>query len=136
MSVRLSKDGKITEPDRAQEHKQQMELDKAEAIEHEVQRRMAEIQQKSREAMESAAEATKATTPVKPLTDAQIDGEAARQKLAIDGEESVRVRLPLISKSDPCVSVTINGARYTVQRGETVLLPKSVIEVLEHAGLL
>ena len=46
------------------------------------------------------------------------------------------MRLPLISKNDPVVDVTINGASFAVPRGQTVELPQSVVEVLEHAGML
>ena len=58
-------------------------------------------------------------------------------------EPQVPVRLPKImtrgaNKNIPesAVPVTINGARYAVPRGRTVLVPTSVYRILEQAGYL
>ena len=132
MAVRLTKDGTITKP--ATPPPDETAQDEAETRAAEMQRRMDEIERMPREAIAGAAEASRATTP--PLSNAQLDGEAAAQRIAIEGEPTTRVRLPLISKNDPVVDVTINGASFAVPRGQTVELPQSVVEVLEHAGLL
>ena len=132
MAVRLTKDGSINKTDTPTPD--ETAQDKAEAMAAEMQRRMDEIERMTREAIAGAAEASRATTP--PLSNAQLDGEAAAQRIAIEGEATTRVRLPLISKNDPVVDVTINGASFAVPRGETVELPQSVVEVLEHAGML
>ena len=132
MAVRLTKDGSINKTDTPTPD--ETAQDKAEAMAAEMQRRMDEIERMTREAIAGAAEASRATTP--PLSNAQLDGETAAQRVAIEGEPTTRVRLPLISKNDPVVDVTINGASFAVPRGQTVELPQSVVEVLEHAGLL
>lgn len=132
MAVRLTKDGSINKTDTPTPD--ETAQDKAEAMAAEMQRRMDEIERMTRDAIAGAAEASRATTP--PLSNAQLDGEAAAQRVAIEGEPTTRVRLPLISKNDPVVDVTINGASFAVPRGQTVELPQSVVEVLEHAGLL
>lgn len=133
MAVRLTKDGTINKTDTPTPD--ETAQDKAETMAQEMQRRMDEIERMTREAIAGAAEAIKATTPP-PASNAQLDGEAAAQRVAIEGEPTTRVRLPLISKNDPVVDVTINGASFAVPRGQTVELPQSVVEVLEHAGLL
>lgn len=132
MAVRLTKDGTINKTDTPTPD--ETAQDKAETMAQEMQRRMDEIERMTREAIAGAAEASRATTP--PLSNAQLDGEAAAQRMAIESEATTRVRLPLISKNDPVVDVTINGASFAVPRGQTVELPQSVVEVLEHAGLL
>lgn len=132
MAVRLSKDGTINKTDTPTPD--ETAQDKAETMAAEMQRRMDEIERMTREAIAGAAQASRATTP--PLSNAQLDGEAAAQRIAIEGEATTRVRLPLISKNDPVVDVTINGASFAVPRGQTVELPQSVVEVLEHAGML
>lgn len=132
MAVRLTKDGTINKTDTPTPD--ETAQDKAETMAAEMQRRMDEIERLTREAIAGSAEASRATTP--PLSSAQLDGEAAAQRIAIEGEATTRVRLPLISKNDPVVDVTINGASFAVPRGETVALPQSVVEVLEHAGML
>ena len=58
---------------------------------------------------------------------------AAEQKQA--AEEMVRFSIPTgrsdLDKQD--VFVAVNGKSYLIKRGETVELPKSVVEVLENS---
>lgn len=107
------------------------------AAETEMQRRAAEILRMAMEAQQGAAIATANTSPARPVvTEASM---AAAEKAALESvsaQSRVRVKLPLINKNDPLVTVTINGARYDIKRGETVELPAAVIEVLEHADIL
>ena len=47
-------------------------------------------------------------------------------------EKKVKIRLPLTRTEKDDVYVAVNGVSYLIKRGETVEVPASVAEVLEH----
>ena len=117
---------------------QQAQQEQAAQAESEMQRRAEEIRRMAMEALQGAALATAATQPPQrgPVTEAEMAQAESNTLKTVSGQERTRVKLPLINKNDPEVSVHINGVRYTIKRGQTVELPAAVIEVLEHADLL
>ncbi len=81
--------------------------------------------------------------PVRPVVASEASFEsAARQTAAtLAAQEKVRIRLYQVPKDStdrpmPDEFVSINGHNYSIKRGETVEVPQSVYEVLEHAGRL
>ena len=107
------------------------------AAETEMHRRAAEILRMAMESQQSAATATANTQPARPVVTESTMAAAEKATLAtVSAQDRVRVKLPLISKNESTVAVTVNGVRYAIKRGETVELPAAVIEVLEHADIL
>lgn len=47
-------------------------------------------------------------------------------------EKKVKIRLPLTRTEKKDVYVAVNGNSYLIKRGETVEVPESVAEVLQH----
>lgn len=47
-------------------------------------------------------------------------------------EKKVKIKLPLTRTDKDDVYVCVNGNSYQIKRGETVEVPESVAEVLEH----
>ena len=47
-------------------------------------------------------------------------------------EKKVKIRLPLTRTEKDDVYVCVNGRSYQIKRGETVEVPESVAEVLQH----
>lgn len=70
------------------------------------------------------------------ITDAEIDREAIAQNEELKTEETVRIKIPLIDRENPEIEIGINGVLKKIQRGVTLDLPKSIIEVLEHANII
>lgn len=47
-------------------------------------------------------------------------------------EKKVKIKLPLTRSEKDDVFVGVNGSTYLIKRGETVEVPASVAEVLQH----
>lgn len=47
-------------------------------------------------------------------------------------EKKVKIKLPLTRTEKDDVYVAVNGHSYLIKRGETVEVPESVAEVLQH----
>lgn len=47
-------------------------------------------------------------------------------------EKKVKIKLPLTRTEKDDVYVCVNGSSYQIKRGETVEVPESVAEVLQH----
>lgn len=47
-------------------------------------------------------------------------------------EKKVKIKLPLTRSEKDDVFVGVNGKTYLIKRGETVEVPESVAEVLQH----
>ena len=82
---------------------------------------------------ESAPEAGKGKAPI---TEAEMARAEQEMNETLKREKTVRVKLPLIDKNEPYVEVGINGVIKLIQRGVTVDLPVSIVEVLEHAEII
>ena len=82
---------------------------------------------------ESAPEAGKGKAPI---TEAEMARAEQEMNENLKREKTVRVKLPLIDKNEPYVEVGINGVIKLIQRGVTVDLPVSIVEVLEHAEII
>lgn len=50
----------------------------------------------------------------------------------VNKPKMVKIRLPLSRNEKDDVYVAINGKSYLIKRGETVEVPESVAEVLQH----
>lgn len=87
---------------------------------------------------QEAGSATKAqnATRAAPITEAEMARAEQETNESLKREQTVRVKLPLIDKNEPYVEVGINGVIKLIQRGVTVDLPISIVEVLEHAGII
>lgn len=48
-------------------------------------------------------------------------------------EETVSIRLPILSGEDPIQFVGLNGKGYTIKRGERVEVPKEIADLLEES---
>lgn len=70
------------------------------------------------------------------ISDAELAQAEHRVDEQLMTEPTVRVRIPLIRKTDMYVDVGVNGVIKRIQRGVTLDLPKSIVEVLEHADIL
>ena len=82
---------------------------------------------------ESAPEAGKGKAPI---TEAEMARAEQEMNENLKREKTGRVKLPLIDKNEPYVEVGINGVIKLIQRGVTVDLPVSIVEVLEHAEII
>ena len=71
-----------------------------------------------------------------PITEAEMARAEQEMNENLKREKTVRVKLPLIDKNEPYVEVGINGVIKLIQRGVTVDLPVSIVEVLEHAEII
>ena len=71
-----------------------------------------------------------------PITEAEMARAEQEMNENLKREKTVRVKLPLIDKNEPYVEVGINGVIKLIQRGVTVDLPASIVEVLEHAEII
>lgn len=70
------------------------------------------------------------------ISDAELAQAEHRADAQLMSEPTVRVRIPLIRKTDMFVDVGVNGVIKRIQRGVTLELPASIVEVLEHAGII
>ena len=71
-----------------------------------------------------------------PISDKQMANDEQKALESLKQEETIRVKIPLIDKNNPDIEVGINGVIKLIKRGVTVDLPKSIVEVLEHAGII
>ena len=71
-----------------------------------------------------------------PITEAEMARAEQETNEGLKREKTVKVKLPLIDKNEPYVEVGINGVIKLIQRGVTVDLPVSIVEVLEHAEII
>lgn len=70
------------------------------------------------------------------VTNAQLDEGVTATRDALKAEETVTVRIPRVEDNSGDLFVCINGYPMYLKRGSTVELPRSIVEVLEHAGEL
>lgn len=84
------------------------------------------------EAAQVASEIVKASR----VTEADLARAESAMDEELKGEPTQMIRLPLINKRDPYVDVGINGVIKRLQRGVTLELPMSIVEVLQHADLI
>ena len=92
----------------------------------------AEVKQAQAEQPESASDIQAASR----MSEKDFALAEERENAAMEQEPTARVRIPLISKTDPYVDVGVNGVIKRIQRGVTLDLPQSIVEVLEHAEIL
>jgi hypothetical protein len=52
--------------------------------------------------------------------------------MATTAPKKVKIKLPLTRNEQDDVYVAVNGKSYLIKRGETVEVPESVAEVLQH----
>jgi hypothetical protein len=52
--------------------------------------------------------------------------------MATTTEKKVKIKIPLTRTEKDDVYVAVNGKPYQIKRGETVEVPESVAEVLQH----
>lgn len=79
---------------------------------------------------------TETLTMNKAMTQEEIDNLTKKTGEILSQQKKIKIKLPLINPKDDVVEVGINGYVYRIKRGESVEVPESVAEVLEHAGLL
>lgn len=79
---------------------------------------------------------TETTNENRAMTQEQIDAIANKMGEELKKAEKIKVKLPIIDKNDLVVEVCLNGYNVLIKRGELVELPKPIVEILEHAGLL
>lgn len=70
------------------------------------------------------------------MTDKQIDAIAENTGLVLKEEAKVQVMIPKVDGESDTVECCINGYNYVIKKGASVALPKSVVGVLKHAGLV
>jgi len=72
------------------------------------------------------------------ITEGEIDKQAKEFGESLKGELKVRVKIPIDkqNKDDMVVPVCINGYVWQIKRGEAVMVPQIVQEVLENAGYI
>lgn len=85
--------------------------------------------------------AASATGRPNVASEASFESAARQTAATLAAQEKVRIRLYQVPKDStdrpmPDEFVSINGHNYVIKRGETVEVPQSVYEVLEHAGRL
>ena len=56
----------------------------------------------------------------------------ATETKTVEKEKTVKIKLPLTRTEKDDVYVAVNGKSYLIKRGETVEVPASVAEVLQH----
>ena len=85
-----------------------------------------------------AAKQTATKQPTAPVSDAQIDAEAAKTGDALRAGEKVRIKIPEDKQNprDKVVPVCVNGHLYRINRGEAVEVPRVVADILEGAGYI
>ncbi|MDL2225301.1 hypothetical protein LJC20_03710 [Eubacteriales bacterium OttesenSCG-928-M02] len=72
----------------------------------------------------------------KPMTDEEMDALADGFGKKLAKEEKVQVRIPLLPGEGTTVECSINGHNFVIKRGQSVMLPKSVVELLSNAGIV
>lgn len=70
------------------------------------------------------------------LTESELAQAEQAEDARLCTEPTLTVRIPLITKSDRYVDVGVNGVIKRIQRGVTLQLPRSIVEVLEHADII
>jgi deoxycytidine triphosphate deaminase len=56
----------------------------------------------------------------------------ATETKPVEKKKTVKIKLPLTRTEKDDVYVAVNGKSYLIKRGETVEVPESVAEVLQH----
>ena len=56
----------------------------------------------------------------------------AKKKSLFDGEEKIKIKLPLTRTEKEDVWVAVNGKAMQIKRGVEVEVPKCIAEVLQH----
>lgn len=81
-------------------------------------------------------EIKKVETP--KFTDTQLDEMAKEAGKAANKQDKVKIRIPIdsLNKTDLIVPVNINGYTWQIKRGESVLVPEVVADVLSEAGYI
>ena len=66
------------------------------------------------------------------------DSDAVEMNKRLARQEKVRIRIPLnpLNEEDRAVDVCVNGAVFTIPRGESTQVPKTVAEILENAAYI
>ncbi len=80
-----------------------------------------------------------ASKPVKAepgLTKKQIDAIAEQTGADLKAEPTVNLIIPKLEGESDTVECCINGYNYVIKKGEMVKVPRSVADVLRHAGVL
>ncbi len=101
--------------------------------------------------------ATKKTVEVEDIAEATVEDVAAEKtaeeklkeaqkaarapvKVAEEGDPNMDLQSILIpvnpaNKNDTHLTVGLNGKYWTLERGKTVVVPKAVVEIIEHAQM-
>ena len=81
---------------------------------------------------------TTTSTANKGITQKQIDNIAKKTGSYLNNEEKVKIRISNIpgEAKDDYVECCINGYNYIMKRGESVLVPSSIAELLQNAGII
>lgn len=74
---------------------------------------------------------------VTTVTEADMTRIRMNTKAALDAQPKVQVRLPKATKTEPNFeTVQINGYTYQIMRGQDVMVPLAVREILIEANIL
>ena len=78
--------------------------------------------------------AVKAVKPESELTQKEIDAIADQTGEELKTEPCVNLIIPKLEGESDTVECCINGYNYVIKKGEMVKVPRSVADVLRHAG--